>query len=45
MFLDPLGDLWKVLVLLTYIILLAEVDQINNRLGGKKKEGIYYFDL
>lgn len=45
MFLDPLGDFGKVLVLLTYIIFLAEVDQIDNRLGREKKEGIYYFDL
>lgn len=45
MFLDPLGDFWKVLVLLTYIVFLAEVDQIDNRLSGEKKEGIYYFDL
>lgn len=45
MFLDPLGNFGKVLVLLTYIIFLAEVDQIDNRLGREKKEGIYYFDL
>lgn len=45
MFLDPLGNFWKVLVLLTYIIFLAEVDQIDDRLGGEEKEGIYNFDL
>ena len=45
MFLDPLGDFGKVLVLLTYVIFLAEVDQIDNRFGREKKEGVYYFDL
>lgn len=45
MFLNPLGDFWKVLVLLTYIIFLAEVDKIDDRLGGEEKERVNNFDL
>lgn len=43
--LDPLEDLGKVLVLLAEIVLLAQVDQVDRRLGCQKEEGVDNFHL
>lgn len=43
--LDPLNDLGQVLVLLAEVILLAEVGQVDDRLGGKKEERVDDLDL
>ena len=43
--LDPFGNLGQVLVLLAYVILLAEIDEIDNRLGRKKEQRVNDFDL
>ena len=37
MLLNPLGDLRQMLVLLPNIVLFAEVDEVDDRLGCKKK--------
>lgn len=34
MFLDPLGDLWKMLVLLSDVVFLTEVNEVDNRLSA-----------
>lgn len=43
--LDPLHDLGKVLVLLADVVPLAQVDQVHNRLGREKEEGVDDLDL
>lgn len=43
--LDPVKDLGKVLVLLADIVLLAQVDQIDHRLGSQKEERVDGLDL
>lgn len=45
MLLDPLGDLGEVLVLLTDVVPLAQVDQIDTRFGGEKEKRVDDFDL
>ena len=45
MFLDPLGDFGKVLVLLPDVVLFAEVDEVDDGLGGEEEEGVDDFDL
>ena len=45
MFLDPFGDFGKMLVLLPNVVFLAEVDQIDDRLGGEEEERVDDFDL
>ena len=44
-FFDPLSDLRKMLVLLSDVILFAEIDEINNGFGAEKEERIYNLDL
>lgn len=45
MLFDPFGDLGEMLVLLSDIVLLAEVDEVNDGFGTEEKEGIYDFNL
>ena len=45
MFLDPLGDLWKMLVLLSDVVLLTKIDEVDNGLCAEEKKRIYDFDL
>lgn len=45
MFLDPFGYFRKMLVLLSDIIFLAEIDEVDNRFSGKEEERIYDLDL
>lgn len=43
--LDPLDDLGQVLVLLAHVVLLAQIDQVHNRLGREKEERVDDLDL
>lgn len=43
--LDPFENLGKVLVLLTDVVLLAQVDQVDHRLSSKKEERVDDLDL
>ncbi len=43
--LDPFGDFGKMLVLLADVVLLAKVDEVDNRLGGQQKKRIDDLDL
>lgn len=43
--LDPLGNLGKVLVLLANVVPLAQVDEVDDGLGGKKEEGVDCLNL
>ena len=43
--LDPCGDLRKVLVLLSDVVALAQVDEVDDGLGGEEEEGIDGLDL
>jgi hypothetical protein len=43
--LDPLNNLGQVLVLLAKVVLLAEVGQVDNRLGSQKEERVDDLDL
>lgn len=45
MLLDPFCNLWKVFVLLPYVVLFAEVDEEDDGFGGQEEERIDYFDL
>lgn len=45
MFLDPGGDTGKVLVLLSDVILLAQVDEVDYWLCGEKEERVDELDL
>ena len=45
MFFDPFGNFGKVLVLLSNVILFAEVDEVDDRLGSEEKQRIYHFNL
>ena len=45
MLFDPFGDLGEMLVLLSNIIPLAEVDEVNDGFGTEEEEGIYDFYL
>lgn len=45
MSLDPLSDLGQVLVLLAKIVSLAQVAQVDNRLGSKKEKRVDDLDL
>lgn len=45
MFFDPFGNLRKMLVLLSDVIFLAEVDEVDNGFGAEEEERIYDFDL
>lgn len=44
-FLDPFGDLRKMLVLLSDVVFFAEVDEVDNRFSAEEEERIYDFDL
>lgn len=43
--LDPLNNLGQVLVLLAKVVLLAEVGQVDDRLGSQKEERVDDLDL
>jgi hypothetical protein len=43
--LDPLSDLGKMLILLADVVLLAEVDEVDDRLGSKQEKGVNDLDL
>lgn len=45
MLLDPLGYLWKVLVLLSDVVFLTKIDQVDDRLCCEEEKGVYDFDL
>jgi len=45
MFLDPLGNFGEVLVLLSDVVLFAEVDEVDDGLGREEEEGVDDFDL
>ncbi len=45
MLFDPLGDLWKMLVLLSDVVFLAQIDKVDDRFSAEEEEGIYDFDL
>ena len=45
MLLDPCGDLGKVLVLLSDVVALAEVDEVDDGLGGEEEHGVDGLDL
>ena len=45
MLLDPGGDLGEVLVLLPDVVTLAQVDEVDDGLGGKEEEGVDGLDL
>ena len=45
MLLNPLGNLGQMLVLLPDIVLLAEIDEVDDRLGCKKKQRVDDFNL
>ena len=34
MFLDPLGDFWKMLVLLSDVVFFTEINEVDNRLSA-----------
>jgi len=43
--LDPFSDAWEMLVLLADVVLLAQVDEVDNWLGGKEEERVDDLDL
>lgn len=43
--LNPLGDFRKILVLLSDVVPLAEIDQVNYGFGGQEEKRIYNFNL
>jgi hypothetical protein len=43
--LDPFHDLAEMLVLLSDVVLLAQVDEVDNRLGGEEEERVDELDL
>ena len=45
MFFDPFGNLGKMLVLLSDIVFLAEIDEVDNWFRGKEEERIDDLDL
>ena len=45
MFFDPFGNLGKMLILLSDIVFLAEIDEVDNWFSGKEEERIYDLDL
>lgn len=45
MLLDPFCYLGKMLVLLSDVVFLTKVDQVDNRLGREEEKRIYDFDL
>ena len=45
MLFHPFGNLCEVLVLLSDIVLFAEVDEVDDRLGCEQEERIDYFNL
>lgn len=45
MLLDPLHDLSKMLILLSNVVFLTQVDEVDDRLSCKKEERIDDFDL
>jgi hypothetical protein len=44
-FLDPRGNLGEMLVLLTDIVLLAEIDEVDNGLGSEEEKRVDDLDL
>ena len=44
-FVDPGFDLREPLILLANVVLFAEVDEVCDRLGGEKMEGVDELDL
>lgn len=45
MFFDPFGDLGKIFILLSDVILLAEIDEVHDGFGTEEEERIYDFNL
>lgn len=45
MFFDPFGDLREVLILLSDVIFLAEIDKVDDGFSAKEEERIYDLDL
>ena len=45
MFFNPLGNLWKMLVLLPDVVFLTKIDEVDNRLSSEEEQRIYDFDL
>lgn len=45
MFFDPLGNLRKMLILLTNIVLLAQVDKVDDGFSREQQERVDHFDL
>ena len=45
MLLDPCGDLGEVLVLLSDVVALAQVDEVDDGLGGEEEHGVDGLDL
>lgn len=45
MLFDPLGDLGEMLVLLSKVVLFAEIDEVDDRFGCKEEEWIDDFNL
>jgi hypothetical protein len=43
--LDPFHDFAEMLVLLSDVVLLTQVDQVDDRLGGEEKKRVNEFDL
>jgi len=43
--LDPFGNTWEMLVLLAEVILLTQVDEVDDWLGGEEEERVDDFDL
>lgn len=44
-FLDPFGDLGQMLVLLSDVVLLAKVDEVDHRFGGEEEQRVDDLDL
>ena len=45
MFFHPFGDLGEVLVLLSDVVFLAEIDEVDDWFGGEEEEGVDDFYL
>jgi len=43
--LDPFHDFAEMLVLLSDVVLLAQVDQVDNRFGGQEEKRVNEFNL
>lgn len=45
MFLDPLSNLGKILVLLADVVPLTEIHQVDDRLGRKEEQRVDHLNL